>query len=257
MSTSLGCPAISRPPASPLHNLVIARGDVVALDVAPRFFCAERQQEHFSLTRRLHNVQVPRTELATLALVITAAMVALAAVGLMSMLNAALLAVAAMLISASVSYRAVEERGTRDAGGARGGNWSGGRVTASGLSQVIANLIAAVAGCNPYVALAVVIIDCIVMTNLITNAAAAAFIFPIALAVAGDLGVNLILFVSVLMLGTSYAFINPAGYQTNLMVYGPGGYTYGDFERVGVPLTVLVGVITLVLAPVVIPFHAA
>ena len=75
------------------------------------------------------------------------------------------------------------------------------------------------------------------------------------LAVAGDLGVNFMPFVIVLMLGTSYAFINPSGYQTHLMVYGPGGHKYGDLAKVGSPLTLLVGVITLVLAPIVFPFH--
>jgi di/tricarboxylate transporter len=254
----IGLSRDGRPPAGPLRNFVIQHGDVVALEVVPAFFYAERQQEHFSLTRRLRNAQVPRTERATLALAITGVMVALAAFGVMSMLNAALLAVAAMLITGCVTYRAA---------------WNGieletlvvlaaaigleAAVTSSGLSQVIANVMTTVAGSNPYVALTVVFLGCIVMTNLITNAAAAAFIFPIALAVAGDLGVNFMPFVIVLMLGTSYAFINPAGYQTNLMVYKPGGYTYGDFAKVGVPLTLLVGVVTLVLAPIVFPFHAA
>jgi di/tricarboxylate transporter len=254
----IGLSRDSRSPAGPLHNLVIQHGDIVALEVAPAFFYAERQQEHFSLIRRLRNVQVPRTERATLALIITGAMVALAAFGVMSMLNAALLAVAAMLITGCVTYRAawnsIELETLVVLAAAIGLEAA---VTASGLSQVIADLMTAVAGSNPYVALAVVFLGCIVMTNLITNAAAAAFIFPIALAVAGDLGVNFMPFVIVLMLGTSYAFINPAGYQTNLMVYRPGGYTYGDFAKVGVPLTVLVGIITLVLAPIVFPFHAA
>jgi di/tricarboxylate transporter len=92
------------------------------------------------------------------------------------------------------------------------------------------------------------------MTNLITNAAAAAFMFPIALAVATTLRVNFMPFVIILMLGTSYAFINPAGYQTNLMVYGPGGYPFGDFVRIGIPLTVLVGTVAVFLAPLVFGF---
>jgi di/tricarboxylate transporter len=61
-------------------------------------------------------------------------------------------------------------------------------------------------------------------------------------------------FVIILMLGTSYAFINPAGYQTNLMVYTPGGYTFADFARVGIPLTLLVGVVAVFLAPLVFGF---
>jgi di/tricarboxylate transporter len=52
----------------------------------------------------------------------------------------------------------------------------------------------------------------------------------------------------VLMLGCSYAFINPAGYQTSLMVMKPGGYKFVDFVRVGVPLTVVVGAVAIPLA---------
>jgi di/tricarboxylate transporter len=75
--------------------------------------------------------------------------------------------------------------------------------------QTVSTLMASWAGDSPYLALAVVFLGCVVMTNLITNAAAAAFMFPIALAVVGNLHVIFMPFVIVLMLGTSYAFINP------------------------------------------------
>ena len=58
----------------------------------------------------------------------------------------------------------------------------------------------------------------------------------------------------ILMLGTSYAFINPAGYQTNLMVQGPGDYGFKDFVKVGIPLTILAGLVALLLAPIVYGF---
>lgn len=171
------------------------------------------------------------------------------------MLNAALLAVAAMLLAGCISYRAawksVELETLVVLASAIGLEAA---ITASGLSQAIGDLMARLAGDNPYVALAVVFLGVIVMTNLITNNAAAAFMFPIALAVATTLHVNFMPFVITLMLGTSYAFINPAGYQTNLMVYGPGGYTFGDFARIGVPLTILLGVVVVVLAPIVFGF---
>ncbi|MBV9322414.1 MAG: anion permease [Chloroflexi bacterium] len=196
-----------------------------------------------------------RTKRATLALAITGAMVLLAAFGIMSMLNAALLAVAAMLITGCITYRAalksVELETLLVLASAIGLEAA---ITASGLSQAIGAFMAHLAGDSPYVALAVVFLGAIVMTNLITNSAAAAFMFPIALAVATTLQVNFMPFVIVLMLGTSYAFINPAGYQTNLMVYVPGGYTFGDFARIGIPLTVLMGVIAVLLAPLVFAF---
>ena len=61
-------------------------------------------------------------------------------------------------------------------------------------------------------------------------------------------------FAIALMTGTIGSAITPAAYQTNLMVYEPGGYVFMDFVKMGVPLTLLVGAVTLLLAPVVFPF---
>ena len=57
------------------------------------------------------------------------------------------------------------------------------------------------------------------------------------------------------MVGASCSFISPVSYQTNFMVYGPGEYTFGDFVKIDVPLSLIVGVLTVFLAPVVFPFH--
>jgi di/tricarboxylate transporter len=127
-------------------------------------------------------------------------------------------------------------------------------VSGSGLSQMIANGLAAVGGSSPMGALAAVLVGTLVMTNIITNAAAAAFMFPVALSLANHLGVSFTPFAVILMVGASCAFVNPAGFQTNLMVQGPGGYTFGDFAKVGLPLTILVGVVVLFLAPLVYGF---
>ena len=74
------------------------------------------------------------------------------------------------------------------------------------------------------IALAAVFVGCIVMDTLITNVASAVFMFPIALVLAGNMGVSFMPFAVTLMVGASCSFISPMGYQTNLMVYGPGGY---------------------------------
>ena len=62
-------------------------------------------------------------------------------------------------------------------------------------------------------------------------------------------------FAMILMVAASCAFINPAGFQTNLMVQGPLGYRFNDFAKVGLPLTVIVGIVVLVLAPIVYGFQ--
>ena len=92
------------------------------------------------------------------------------------------------------------------------------------------------------------------LTEAITNNAAAALIFPIALALSQDLNVNFLPFAIAIMIAASASFSTPIGYQTNLMVYGPGGYKFTDFMRVGIPLNILFCAITVMLTPLFYPF---
>jgi di/tricarboxylate transporter len=75
--------------------------------------------------------------------------------------------------------------------------------------------------------------------------------FPLGVATAVDLGVDPRPFVMVVALIASASFLTPIGYQTNLMVYGPGGYRFTDYGRVGLPLSLLLLVMATVLAPMV------
>ena len=85
----------------------------------------------------------------------------------------------------------------------------------------------------------------------ITNKASVALIFPISLTMAMDLGYDPIPFVLVVAFASAANFITPIGYQTNLMVYGPGGYSFKDFARIGAPLTLIYMVVTIFMLWVV------
>ena len=78
--------------------------------------------------------------------------------------------------------------------------------------------------------------------------------FPIALATAAELQVSFMPFVITLMIANSCAFITPTGYQTNLMVWQPGGYSFVDFVKIGVPMTLIVGIMTVLLTPLIFRF---
>jgi di/tricarboxylate transporter len=93
------------------------------------------------------------------------------------------------------------------------------------------------------------------MTEVITNNAAAVLMFPIAQSTAESLDVSLWPFIVCLMMAASASFATPIGYQTNLMVYGPGGYHFSDYLRIGVPLNILLGLVTIALAPFIWPFN--
>jgi di/tricarboxylate transporter len=93
-----------------------------------------------------------------------------------------------------------------------------------------------------------------VLSNMITAKAAAIITLNIALAAASVLNVSPGPFAVAVIMGCAGCFATPFGYQTNLMVYGPGGYRSSDYLRLGVPLTIIVGVVTLAIAPQVWPF---
>jgi di/tricarboxylate transporter len=238
-----------------LDDARIEVGDVAVLEVDESFFYVNAQESEFSLARRLRGYHIQRWQRAATATVITAAMIMTAAMGWMSMLNAAMLAVGAMLLTGCMTLRIAARSidfGTIIVLAAAIGVAAA--VTESGLAVEIAALMTRLGEGDPTAALAVVFLGRIVMANLITNTASAVFMFPIALSIADQLGVNFMPFAIALMTGTVGASITPAAYQTNLMVYGPGEYSFSDFVKMGVPLTLVVGVITVWLAPYFFPF---
>jgi len=130
----------------------------------------------------------------------------------------------------------------------------GAAVSSSGLAQVLANgLVAAMSPLGAMGALAAVMIATIVLTELVSHNAAAALMFPIGVATAAAIGADPRPFVMAIMLGASLSFLTPLGYQTNLMVYGLGGYRFTDFSRIGIPLNVVTITLGLVLIPILFP----
>ncbi len=116
----------------------------------------------------------------------------------------------------------------------------------SGLGHAAADLVAGAFGrFGPQGALAGIVISTIALSSFITNNAAAALVLPIAMSTAADFGIDARSAAIAVALAASAAFMTPVSYQTNLMVYGPGGYHFGDYARLGTPLTVVVLVVLL------------
>jgi di/tricarboxylate transporter len=250
--------AISRdgkPIDGPMSGVRVKAGDIGVLEVDEPFFHENHRRIEFSMVRRRSGARIKRYDRAAYAMLITIAMVAVVAMGWMTMLNAALLASGAMILTGCMTFRnagnSLEFKTLIIIASAIGLEAA---VTGSGLSAKIADLLGIIGGDNPYTALTVVFIGCIFMDTMITNVASAVFMFPIAMVMAGNLGVNGMPFAITVMVGASCSFISPMGYQTNLMVYGPGGYKFTDFVKIGIPMTVVVGIITIILAPMVWPF---
>ena len=128
---------------------------------------------------------------------------------------------------------------------------SGAAVAESGLAAEIASLVARVdvLGAGDVGLVVAVMLATVVLTELLTNTAAAALMIPVALSVAADTGAEPRMVAVAVLIAASCSFLSPIGYQTNLMVFGLGGYRFRDFTRVGAPLTLS----TLVTSAIVIP----
>ncbi|NKF50101.1 SLC13 family permease [Shewanella sp. WXL01] len=105
-----------------------------------------------------------------------------------------------------------------------------------------------------YLALIAVYLITWLMTELVTNNAAAALMFPIAYSLALGFGVDVMPFVMTVAFAASGSFVSPYGYQTNLMVYNSGNYRLGDFVKVGLPVSIVYGLIVIVSVPYFFPF---
>ena len=236
-------------------DIEVRTGDTLLLESRPSFLTRQRNSRDFLLVSEVRDASLPRYDRAWTATAILVAMVLMATSGLLSMLEAALLAAGLMLIT----------RCTSAAGARNRIDWSvltvigaslglGVAMSKSGAAENIALWWIGMAGDNPWLALVAVYAITSVFTELITNNAAAVLIFPIAEATAQGLGVSLWPFVAVVMVAASASFATPIGYQTNLMVYGPGGYRFSDYLKIGGPLNVLLGVLGVLLAPLIWPF---
>ena len=238
-----------------IGDIVLHPGDTLLLEARPAFVQQNQHNRDFLLIHPLQGDAVPRHERAWLAAAILVAMVALATAGWLSLLEAALLAGGLMLLTqctTAASARASIDWSVLVIIGASLG--LGTAMQVSGAAQLLASAGLDQVGQQPWLALLVIYALTSAMTEVITNNAAAVLMFPIAQAVAETLGVSLWPFIVVLMLAASASFATPIGYQTNLMVYGPGGYRFSDYLRIGLPLNVVLGLVTVALAPFIWPF---
>jgi di/tricarboxylate transporter len=123
-----------------------------------------------------------------------------------------------------------------------------GAMEATGTAELIASLLMEyIAQGNAMVALAMVLIITMFLSDLMNNAATAAVMCPIAIAAAMSLGVNADSFLMAVAIGASCAFLTPIGHQNNTLILGPGGFRFSDFWRLGLPLEIIVVVVALPL----------
>jgi di/tricarboxylate transporter len=135
----------------------------------------------------------------------------------------------------------------------------GAAMKKTGLDEIIGNFIGNIVtlfpvDLIPYFLLAIIYLITMVLTEIASNVATAIIMTPIALTLATQFGFDPRPFIFAVCYAASASFITPIGYQTNLMVFGPGGYRYSDYIKVGLPLGIILWIISVFVIPMIWPF---
>ena len=238
-------------------DIQLRPGDTLLLDTHRGFVDGYRNSDDFYLVSAVEGATHIRHERARRALAIFAGVVAMLAFSSQPPAVAAMLGALAMIVTgcvpAGVARASVNLQVLVVIACALG---LGAALSKSGAADVFSQSMLGAAqemGLGARAMLLVVALLTAAFAQVLTNNGAAALMFPIAIATAQDLGVSTTPFVFVLLMGCGLNFLTPIGYQTNLMVYGPGGYRFLDFTRIGAPLTLLLAVLAALLAPVFFP----
>ncbi|MBX3729500.1 MAG: SLC13 family permease [Candidatus Sumerlaeia bacterium] len=238
-----------------IGDIIIQPGDTLMLEAHPEFLDRMRHSRDFYLISRIRQYTPPRYDRAWLAITVLAGMVLSAAILHVSLLKAGMVAAGLMIATKcctmEAARRSLDWRLLLAIGAALG---LGKAMETSGAASTIAQGLIQFAGSNPFLALAIVYLTTTFFTEIVTNNAAAVLVLPIAIATALGLEVSPRPYVFAVMFAASASFITPIGYQTNLMVYGPGGYRFTDFLRIGLPTNVVVFVTAMLLLPRMFPF---
>jgi di/tricarboxylate transporter len=237
------------------QDMRLAFGDTLLLE-GPVSNLVRMQQEENFLSLNEAVVKPPRKSKVVIAVAILAAVVVSSALGLLSISSAsiigAVLAILTRCLDMRDSYRSIEWNILFLIYGMLG---LGLAMEKTGGAALIANgVVGLMHGYGPVVILAAIYLLASILTELITNNAVAILLTPIVISIAGSLHVDARPFIVAIMFGASASFITPIGYQTNTYVYGAGGYRFGDFLKVGIPLNLILWMVATWLIPVFWPF---
>ena len=231
-------------------DIVLQAGDTLLLEARASFTDQQRNSRDFYLVSQIEDSAPPRHEKAPLALLLLGVMILAVTLTPMSMLNAALIVTGLMIATgcctAAAALRSVDWQMLLVIAASLG---IGRAMETSGAATWITTGLLSMAGSEPRLLLAVICGVTMLFTNIINAKAAAVLMFPIAVHAAGTLGIDPMPFAIAIMIGSAASFVTPIGYQTNLMVFGPGGYRFSDYVKLGLPLSILVWGTAVLLIP--------
>lgn len=228
-----------------LGNIKLQAGDTLLLEARPAFVSRQRYNKDFLLINDL-NTETPRHERAYLAWGILVGVIAAASFEVISMLNGALIGAGLMIMTGCCSASQAEKSLDLTVIITIAASFAlGMALQKTGVAGYIAENIVDLSNGTPWLLLILTYLAVSLLTEVITNNAAALLMLPIVLEITEKADLNNVPFVFAIMMAASASFATPLGYQTNLMVYGPGGYRFSDFLKVGIPMNLLTAVVTI------------
>jgi di/tricarboxylate transporter len=239
-----------------IGDIVLRAGDTLLLQTGPRFARVHHNNPDFYLVSKIQGARAVRHEKLPTALFLMVSLVILMAIPQVPVVYAAFvvagLLVATRCIGAADARESIDWPTLFTIGASFG---IGHALDKSGAALAIADqFVNMVGGLGPRTVLLGVYLLTSIFAAVVSSKASAVLMFPVALAIALGMEVDPRPFILATMFAAASSFSTPLGYPTNLMVYGPGGYKFADFARVGLPLNVLLMFVAVWLIPIVWPF---
>ncbi|MFC0470065.1 SLC13 family permease [Halalkalibacter kiskunsagensis] len=235
--------------SSGIGNIVIKPGDSLLLLTGKDFMKSWSNSRHFYLVSDINTPDISRPKKAKIIIPTLIGVILLASLQLLPILHASLIGIIVLIVTKSIT--ASEMKKSIDWGililiaSAIG---IAKAVETAKIPMIITNLLDFEKSVNLILLCFLIYFFTLILTEMISNIAAAALMFPIVFSIATQFGYNPELFSMIIAIAASCSFITPIGYQTNLLVYGPGGYKFTDFFKVGLPLSILCMCITVFLS---------
>jgi di/tricarboxylate transporter len=233
-----------------LGSVVLRPGDVLLVLATPEFERQWRGHGDFSVIASLDALPPARRDHAGAVIAAIVAMIAAVVTNVLDLMEASLLAAVALIVTQVISVTEARRAVNLNVVLTIAMSISlGVAVSVSGLAAEMATVLGELG--DPFGdigRLLAVLVATMILTELLSNNAAAALMLPVALATAAEGGLDPRSMAIVVLIGASCSFLSPIGYQTNLMVYGLGGYKFRDFTIVGAPLSL----VTLIVTPIAV-----
>lgn len=241
--------AAGRPSTTPLHA-----GDVVAVEGEEDALKALSETPGFLVIGTPPRPQ-QRGERTLIVFLIVAAVVILVSFGVLPIVTAATAGCAVLMLTGCLTpreaYRAIDLSIVFLLAGSLA---LGAALQKTGITHTLAAALNGLSGtASPFVLLAGFFLVAVLVSEFMSNSGTVPLLAPLALSVAAEMGVNPKALLVAVTFGSSAAFAMPIGYQTSLMIYGPGGYRFKDFIRMGIPLDLLLAILALWLIPIYWP----